>query len=110
MGRQLADEDRTCLGELARDRRIPLRHVIEQQAGMRRGADAGGLVDVLQRERNAVERAARAPRLARAIGGAGGAPCRLRGGEGGGVWGGGVGGGPRPRNLGPGCGGGWPRG
>src|SRR5262249_27204586 len=59
--RQLAEKDATGLGEAPRHHRVLSGHVVGQDLRMRRGADTGGLEDVLEADRDAVQRAAIAP-------------------------------------------------
>ena len=58
VGCQLAEQDRAGVGEHAHGRRIGVGDPLLQQLGMRGRGDAGGGVDVLVADRDAVERAA----------------------------------------------------
>ena len=62
MRRQLAHHHRAGLGPFAHHGGVAFRHVVLEQPGMPGRADAGGVVDVLVADRDAVERAARQPR------------------------------------------------
>jgi hypothetical protein len=54
VGGKLAEQHRAARRELRDRRAVLLRHVIDHQLRVAGGADAGGLVDVLERMRNAV--------------------------------------------------------
>ena len=58
MRRQLAEQDGTGLMQLRDGGGVEIRDIVGARARVARRADAGGAVDVLQRERNAVHRAA----------------------------------------------------
>jgi hypothetical protein len=55
---ELAQEDRAGLAEPARGRRVGPWHAVGQDLGAASRADAGRVVEVLERDRHAVERAA----------------------------------------------------
>lgn len=59
---QLAEEDRAGVTQLARDRPIRGRHVVGVDLCARRRSDAGGLVQILERNRDAVQWAPTLPR------------------------------------------------
>ena len=61
MGRQFAHQHRARRVQARRGRRVFIRHPVGARLGMSGRADAFGVVDVLQAERNAVHRAAIAP-------------------------------------------------
>ena len=67
MRRQLSQHYRAGISPFAHHRRILCRHIVLQQARVSGGTDAGGVVDILVRDRDAVEpaalRAGHEPRL-----------------------------------------------
>ena len=58
MGGELAQQHPTTCREFLGDDAVSDRHVIDAQLGMAGRADAGGVVDILQRVRHTVQRAA----------------------------------------------------
>jgi hypothetical protein len=58
MGRQFPQQDRPGIVELRDGGRVEIRHIVLPRAGMGRGPDALGAIDVLQAEGDAVHRAA----------------------------------------------------
>ena len=71
MGRELAGQDRAGVVELAHRRRVGGGDGIDAGLGVAGGADAGGRIDVLKPERDAVHRPAIAAGHDLALGGAG---------------------------------------
>ena len=71
MGRELAGQNGPGVVELSHRRRVGGGDGIDADPGMPGGADAGGRIDVLEPERDAVHRPAIAARHDLALGGAG---------------------------------------
>src|SRR5207248_7641608 len=58
VGRELAEEDRAGVVELAHGRGVLARGAVDEDARMTGSENAAGVVDVLESERDAVQRAA----------------------------------------------------
>jgi len=61
MGRELAEHDRTRLGQTPDRSCILCRHMVDHHLRMPCGRNAFGLIDVLQADRDAVQRPAQTP-------------------------------------------------